>query len=94
MMMVCYQSMKFISNDILHSCFTVILVGFEETFTSVNETAGSFELCVAIFTDTSLLPANFQFSLNLITIPGIAGICDTSYTILISAPHKSYFLYF
>jgi hypothetical protein len=30
-------------------------------------------LCVAIFTNVSLLPASFQFSLGLITIPDTAG---------------------
>ena len=53
---------------------TDILVGFERNFTSINESLGSFELCVEIFTDPLLLPASFDFSLNLITIPGTAGI--------------------
>ena len=42
-------------------------------FTSVDESIGSFELCVEIFTDPSLLPPTFDFSLDLVTIPGIAG---------------------
>ena len=53
-----------------------ILVGFERNFTSINESVGSFKLCVEVFTDPLLLPASFDFSLNLITIPGTAG---TSY---------------
>ena len=71
-MMVCYESMK---NQILslHVFPSVIFVGFVETFTPVIETVGAFELCVAIFTNASLLPDSFQFSLNLITIPGTAG---------------------
>ena len=53
--------------------FIAILVGFVRNFTSVNEDIGSFELCVVIFTDTSLLPTNFEFFLSLITTPGTAG---------------------
>ena len=55
---------------------TVITVGFEQNFTSVDERDGSFELCVRIFTDVDLLPAhtNFSFSLDLTTLPGTAGI--------------------
>ena len=72
MMMVCYQSIK--SQMLSSHVFPpVIFVGFVETFTAVNETVGAFELCVAIFTNASLLPDSFQFSLNLITIPDSAG---------------------
>ena len=59
---------------ILYNFFTDILVGFDGNFTSVNESVGSFELCVEIFTDPSLLPSSFDFNLDLVTIPGTAGI--------------------
>ena len=44
-------------------------------FTAVNEGIGSFQLCVRIFTDASLLPTHtdFSFSLNLESVPGSAG---------------------
>ena len=55
----------------------MLIVGFEPNseFTSVNESIGSFELCIRIFTDASLLPmyTNFTFSLDLISVPGTAG---------------------
>ena len=54
-----------------------LIVGFEtdSEFTSINESIGSFELCVRIFTDAALLPThtNFNFSLDLISVPGTAG---------------------
>ena len=59
---------------ILYDFFTDILVGFDRNFSSVNESVGSIELCVKIFTDASLLLASFDFSLSLVTIPGTAGI--------------------
>ena len=59
--------------DYLSFFFIVILVGFVRNFTGVDEDIGSFELCVAIFTDISLLPTNFEFFLSLITTPGTAG---------------------
>ena len=52
----------------------VILVGFEQIFTRVDEEIGSFEICIKIFTSTSHLPVDFGFSLNLITMPGTAGM--------------------
>ena len=54
----------------------VITVGFEEIFTSVGEGNGSFELCVAILTDRALLPTHivFSFSLDLLSLPGTAGM--------------------
>ena len=54
----------------------VLVVGFESGFTRVNESIGSFELCVRIFTEVALLPTyiNFSFSLNLVSMPGTAGI--------------------
>ena len=55
---------------------SVITVGFEEIFTSIGEGSGSFELCVAILTDRALLPTHtvFSFSLDLLSLPGTAGI--------------------
>ena len=55
---------------------SVISVGFEEIFTSIDEGSGSFELCVAILTDRALLPTHtvFSFSLDLLSLPGTAGI--------------------
>ena len=55
----------------------VILVGFEETFSSVDEDSGSFQLCVRIFTDPAFLPTHISpdFSLSLVSIPGTAGMC-------------------
>ena len=52
---------------------TEIVVGFERIFTSVDEDVGSFELCVEILTNTSLLPNSFEFSLNLLTNSDTAG---------------------
>ena len=52
----------------------VILVGFERVFTSVDEDIGSFELCIRIFTEASLLPTNIDFSLDLVSIPDTAGM--------------------
>ena len=54
----------------------MILVGFERNFTSVDESVGSFELCVRILNDPSSLPTytDFSFSLDLQTEPGTAGI--------------------
>ena len=59
--------------------YSVIVVGFERNFTSVDERNGSFELCVQIFTDPDLLPAhtNFTFSLALATVSGTAGTIIT-----------------
>ena len=53
----------------------VLVVGFETDFTSVNESVGTFELCVRIFTEAALLPTytNFSFSLDLVSISGSAG---------------------
>ena len=53
---------------------TVICVGFNGTFTPVSEDVGSFQLCVEIMTNASLLPTSFEFSLNLDTISDTAGI--------------------
>ena len=55
-----------------------ILVGFNRTFTTVGEDVGSFQLCVEIMTDASLLPTSFEFSLNLETISDTAGDCNLS----------------
>ena len=54
---------------------TVILVGFETNFTSVDEGDGVSELCVRIFTEAALLPnhTEINFSLDLISMPGSAG---------------------
>ena len=53
----------------------MLVVGFESEFTSVNESVGSFELCVRIFTEAVLLPTytTFSFSLDLVSVPGTAG---------------------
>ena len=52
-----------------------IFVGFERNYTAVNEGIGSFQLCVRIFTEASLLPIhiNFSFFLSLESLPGSAG---------------------
>ena len=52
---------------------TEIVVGFNRTFTTVCEDVGSFQLCVEIMTDASLLPTSFEFSLNLETLSDTAG---------------------
>ena len=60
-----------------HLCtLSVIVVGFERTFTSVVESSDSFELCVIFLTDSALLPTHtvINFSLNLLSVPGTAGI--------------------
>ena len=54
----------------------VLVVGFETVSSRVDEEIGSFELCVRIYTEVALLPTytNFSFSLNLVSMPGTAGI--------------------
>ena len=61
--------------------YVAIVVGFERTFTSVDEESGFFELCVRIFTDVDLLPVHmtFSFSLDLTTVSGTAGITTFNY---------------
>ena len=61
----------FLAND--YDIFTVIFVGFDEIFTSVEESVGSFELCILIFTNNSLLPESFDFSLNLLSLTDTAS---------------------
>ena len=58
------------------TCSLVLTVGFEEIFTSVIEGNDSFELCAVILTDSALLPTHtdFSFSLELLSLPGTAGI--------------------
>ena len=53
----------------------VILAGFEMDFTSVNESVGSFELCVRIFNDPASLPnhTEINFSLELLSTSGSAS---------------------
>ena len=57
------------------SLYAVILVGFEMSLLSVNESAGLVELCVRIFTRPALFPnhTEINFSLSLISTPGSAG---------------------
>ena len=64
-------------------CFAVITVGFEQTFTSIDEDIGSFEICVRIFTDSVFFPIHIStnFSLNLNTIPGTAGMSHDHHVI-------------
>ena len=71
MVMACIQCRKLMC--LLKLSSTEILVGFERIFTLVDEDVGSFELCVEIFTDFSLLPNSFEFSLNLTTKSDTAG---------------------
>jgi hypothetical protein len=61
---------------ITFACYAVILVGFERNFSLVFEDDGSFELCVRIFTNPTFFPSHVSvdFSLNLITLPGTAGM--------------------
>ena len=60
---------------ILLSLYTVILVGFETDLLSVNESAGSVELCVRIFTNPTLFPnhTEINFFLDLISTTGSAS---------------------
>ena len=53
-----------------------ILVGFDRGVSQVDEDMGSVELCVRIFTDPAFLPTHVStnFSLNLVSIPGTAGM--------------------
>ena len=55
---------------------TELVVGFESNFISVPEDINLVELCVRIITSASLLPTHteFNFSLNLISTPGSAGM--------------------
>ena len=67
-----------VSIDVLIFCYfslTVILVGFERNFTSVDEDVGSFELCVRILSDPSSFPTHtdLSFSLDLETLSATAG---------------------
>ena len=71
----------------------VILVGFEKDLLSANESDGSVELCVRIFTDPTLFPnhTEINFFLNLISTTGSASkivilciILDTQIFICIS----------
>ena len=48
-------------------------VGFERIFTYANESAGSFELCVRIFTEVQLFDVSFAFNLDLTSMPVTAG---------------------
>ena len=48
-------------------------MGFERRFTSVNESVGSFELCVRIFNNATLLLTDFEFSLDLVSNANTAG---------------------
>ena len=50
-----------------------VTVGFDRTFTSANESAGSFELCVRIFTEIELFNVSFTFNLDLTSMPVTAG---------------------
>ena len=50
-----------------------MVIGFERNFTSVDESVGTFELCVLIFTDENLLPDSFSFSLDLFSTSVTAG---------------------
>ena len=54
-------------------CALVAVVGFERVFTSADEDAGSFQLCVRIVTDASLLPISTEFFLDLLSVPASAG---------------------
>ena len=60
---------------ILLFLYIVILVGFETDLLSVNESAGSVELCVRIFTNPTLFPnhAEINFFLDLISTTGSAS---------------------
>ena len=71
----------------------VILVGFEKDLLSANESDGSVELCVQIFTNPTLFPNHMEinFFLNLISTTGSASkivilciILDTQIFICIS----------
>ena len=68
----------------------VALVGFERKFTSIDENVGSFQLCVAIVTDASLLPRNTEFSLDLLSIADSAG----NYNVFIQFYFLSHYLFF
>lgn len=59
--------------DFAFPMLSVILVGFEKILTTIDEDIGSFELCIRIFTDHTLLP-NFSISLDLSTVNGTAGM--------------------
>ena len=58
-----------------------VTVGFEQTFTSVVEDVGLFELCVVLKTFDNVLSENIAISLNLFTTPDTAGISKTSYIV-------------
>ena len=59
--------------DCAFSMLPDILVGFEQILTTVDEDIGSFELCIRIFTNHTLLP-EFNISLDLSTVAGTAGM--------------------
>ena len=56
--------------------YPVIVVGFENTSITVVEDEGLVEFCVRISTNATLLPVHTEmnFSLDLITTPGSAGM--------------------
>ena len=54
-------------------CVLVADVGFEREYISVNEDTGSFQWCVRVFTNASLLPINTEFSLDLFSVADSAG---------------------
>ena len=70
-----------LNNNYCLSYLVAILVGFEKNFSRVDEDVGSFELCIMIFTDVSLLPTSFEFFLSLSSIPGTAGSSLNKYNI-------------
>ena len=59
-----------------------IRVGFNRNFTSVQEDVGNFELCVEVLTDPAFFPTHtgVDFSLDLITISGTAGMTAFTFT--------------
>ena len=76
-------------------CLAVILVGFDDTLTTVDEDSGSFRLCVRIFTDPAFLPTHISpnFSLNLVSIPGTASIYKCTITNIFRTSLIFFFFY-
>lgn len=58
-----------------------IIVGFEKTFTSVDEEDGSVELCVLVFNESFILPPDTDFNLILVSVPNTAGMYEVMYGI-------------
>ena len=82
--MIMFYHNNMVDLYLIFVCFAVILVGFEQVYSSVEEDIGSFELYIRIFTDPAFFPSHIStdFSLNLISIPRTAGTYSYKHHVL------------